>query len=189
MKCPMWWASTPGYPGLCTTISWQIQTIVAMMIILVLCNTILLNVLSSSCNSLHSGNICCMLQNKNEMIVRTVSTLRIKQLVVEYTGTLVKFRHTYNDFASLSSYNARFMLWLSFHFAFQTSHILEAILGTRRNSQDISASETLTPWLDQSLWILEASLSPFFPFLQNITTNDLKNQLPCRNNKCTIRMF
>jgi hypothetical protein len=37
---------------------------------------ILLNTLSSSCNSLRSGKICCMLQQRNSMMLRNVSTQR-----------------------------------------------------------------------------------------------------------------
>jgi len=41
--------------------------------------TILLNPLSSSCNSLRSENICCMLQQRNSMMIRNITTQKWNQ--------------------------------------------------------------------------------------------------------------
>jgi len=45
---------------------------------------------------------------------------------------------------------------------------------------------TFTGRLDQSLQILQASLSPCFMILRNITLMDMEKQLPGRNNKSII---
>jgi len=58
----------------CVTIVWMIQTTCVMKITHISFTPILLNALSSSCNSLCSGNICCMLQQRNSMMLRNIST-------------------------------------------------------------------------------------------------------------------
>jgi len=80
MKCPMWWASTLGTLAKCVTIGWSIKTTFATRITHVSSTTILLNALSSSCNSLRSGNICRMLQQRDSMMVRNGSTQKWNQV-------------------------------------------------------------------------------------------------------------
>jgi len=113
----------------------------------------------------------------------------IKQLVVEWTGTLVQFLHSYNHFDCFNSYGGHLELGLSLYSTVQTGHISQTILATRRNGQYIWVSETSTWRLDQSLRILEASLLPLFPFLRNITLKNMEKQLPWSNIKSTIERF
>jgi len=75
-KCPTLWPSTLGNPAKCVTIVWPIQTTFATMITHVSFTAILLNALSSSCNSLRSGNICRMHQQRNSMMLRNISAQR-----------------------------------------------------------------------------------------------------------------
>jgi len=103
---------------------------------------------------------------------------KINQLVVEWTGMLVEFRHSYDDFDHFNSYGGRLELQLSLYSAVQTRHILQTIRATRRNGQYIRISETLTQRLDQSLQIFQVSLLPFFPFVRNITLTDMEKRLP-----------
>jgi len=56
-----------------------------------------------------------------------------KQLVVEWTGTLVESHHHYHDFEHLNSYVSRVELRWSLYFAVQTSHIFHTIQATRIN--------------------------------------------------------
>jgi len=51
-----------------------IESTFATMITYVAFNAIMLNALSYSYNSLRSGNICCMLQHRNSMVLRNIST-------------------------------------------------------------------------------------------------------------------
>jgi len=113
----------------------------------------------------------------------------IKRLVVEWTGTLVEFRHTYNEFDCFHSYSGRFELQLSLYYAVQFRHILQTILATRRTGHYIWVSETSTQQLDNSLPILQVSLLPLFLFLRNIIFKDMEKQLPWKNNKSTIERF
>jgi len=113
----------------------------------------------------------------------------IKWLVVEWTGTLVEFCHSYDDFDRFFSYCGGLELRFSLYSAVQTRHILQTIRATRRDGQYIWVSETSTRRLDQSLQILQASLLPFFLFLRNITLKDMEKQLPWGNNKSTIERF
>jgi len=113
----------------------------------------------------------------------------IKRLVVEWTGTLVKFRHSYYDVDRFISYSSRLELQLSLYLAVQTGHILQTLQGTRRNGQYIWVSETLTWRLDQSLGIFQAFLLPFFPFLQNMSSKNMEKQLQWRNSISTIERF
>jgi len=113
----------------------------------------------------------------------------IKWLVVEWTGMLVEFLDSYDDFDHFISYGGRLEQLLSLYSAVQTRHILQTIRATRRNGQYIWVSETSTRRLDQSLQILQASLLPFFPSLRNITLKDMEKRLPWRNNKSTIKRF
>jgi len=112
-----------------------------------------------------------------------------RRVVVEWTGTLVEFHHSYDDFNHFNSYGGRLELWLSLYLAVLTIHIVQSIQATRRNGQYISVSESSTRRPDQRLWILETSLLPFFPFLRNITLKDMEKRLLWRNNKCTIERF
>jgi len=98
----------------------------------------------------------------------------IKRLVVEWTGALVEFRHSYNDFERFICYGGRLELRLSLDSAVQTRHILQTIWATRRNGQYIWFLETSTRRLDQSLQILQATLLPFCPFLRNIRWTDME---------------
>jgi len=114
---------------------------------------------------------------------------KIKRLVEELTGTLVEFRHSYDDFDCFISYGSRLELRLFLFSAVQTRHTLQTIGATRRNGQYIRVSETSTRRLNQNLQILEASLLRIFPFLRNMTLKDMEKQLPWRNNKSTIERF
>jgi hypothetical protein len=109
--------------------------------------------------------------------------------VVEWIGTLVEFRHSYDDFDHFISYVGRSEVRMCLHSAVQTRQILQTIRAIRRNGQYIWVLETSTRRLDQSLQILQASLLPFFPFLRNITLKNMQKQLPWRNNKSTIERF
>jgi hypothetical protein len=113
----------------------------------------------------------------------------IKRLVVEWTGTLVEFRHSYDDLDPFMSYGGRLELLLSLHSVVQTRHILQTILATKRNGQYIWDSESSIRRFDQSLQILQVPLLPFFPFLRNITLIDVEKQLMWRKNKSTIERF
>ena len=79
-KCSMRWASTLGNLANCITIIWPIQTTFMTTITHVSFTALLLNALSSSSYSLHSGNICCMLQQRNSMTLRNVHTQRWNQV-------------------------------------------------------------------------------------------------------------
>jgi len=57
-------------------IVWPIQITIATMISHISLTAILSNALSFSCNSLRSGNVCLMLQQRNSMMLRNVSTQR-----------------------------------------------------------------------------------------------------------------
>jgi len=75
----MRWASTLWNPAKCVTIVWLIQTTFTTMITHVSFTAILLTALTSSCNSLRSGNICRMLQQRNSMRLRNLSSQRWNQ--------------------------------------------------------------------------------------------------------------
>jgi hypothetical protein len=113
----------------------------------------------------------------------------IKRLVVEWTGTLFEFHHTYTDFDRFISYCGHLEPQLSVYSAVQTRHILQTVGATRRNGQYIWVSETSTRRLDQSHQIFQASLSPCFSFLRNITLKDIEKQVTWRNNKSTMERF
>jgi len=113
----------------------------------------------------------------------------IKGLVLEWTGTLVEFLHSYADFDHINSYGSHLELRLDCYSAVQSWHVSHTIRSTRRIGQYISVLETWTWQFDQSLRILQASLLPFFLFLWNITLNDMEKQLTWRNNKSIIRRF
>ena len=78
-KCPSRWALTFRNRAKCVTIVWLFQIIFATMITHVSPTAMQLNTLSSLCNSLHSGNICHMLPQKNSMMLRYVYTQRWNQ--------------------------------------------------------------------------------------------------------------
>jgi len=113
----------------------------------------------------------------------------IKRLVVEWTGMLVEFCDSYDDFDRFHSCHGRLERPSSAYLAGRTRHIIYTIRATRRNGQYLLLSEISTRQLDQSLRILQVSLLPFFPILRNITLNDMYKQLPWRNNKSTIERF
>jgi len=75
-NCLTRWALTLGIRANCVTIIWPTQTTFATIILQVPFTAILLNALSSLCNSLRSDNICCMLQYRNSTMVGNVSTQR-----------------------------------------------------------------------------------------------------------------
>jgi len=85
----------------------------------------------------------------------------MKQLVVQWTGTLDEFHHNYDDFYHFNSYGGCVGLRWSSDSAGQTTHILQTIRAKRRNGQYIRVSETWTEQLDQRLWILQVLLSPW----------------------------
>jgi len=114
---------------------------------------------------------------------------KIKRLVVEWTGMLVEFRQSYDDFDCFISYGGRLEPRMSLYSAVQTRHNLETTRETRRNGEYIWVLETSTWQLDQSLQILQASLLPFIPFLRNITLKNMEKQLPWGNRKSTIKRF
>jgi len=89
----------------------------------------------------------------------------IKWLVVEWTGTLVEFHQSYNDFNHFNSCSGRLELWLCPYSAFQTRHISQTIRVARRNGQYMWVLETSIRQLDQLIWIMQASLLPFCPLL------------------------
>jgi len=80
MKFSTCWALTLGNRAKCDTNVWPTQTTFPTIITHVSFTSILWNALSSSCNSLHSGNICCMLQQRNSMMLRNASTQRWNQV-------------------------------------------------------------------------------------------------------------
>jgi hypothetical protein len=61
----------------------------------------------------------------------------IERLVVEWTGRLVEFRYSYDDFDRSNSYGGRLERWFSLYSAVQTRHILQTIRATTRNGQYI----------------------------------------------------
>jgi len=99
----------------------------------------------------------------------------MRLMVVEYTGTWVQFRHSYVDFDLLDWYSGRLELWLSQYSAVHTRHIVQTILGTRRNGEYIWALESSTHRLDKSFRISQAALLPFILSLQNIALNGMEN--------------
>ena len=104
---------------------------------------------------------------------------KIKQLLVECTWMLVEFYHTYHDFDYYNRYSCLLEVQLSLYLAVQTRHIWQSIQVTRRNSQNIWLCERSTRWLDQSHRILQASLLPFVPSLQNLRLNNNKKYNCC----------
>jgi hypothetical protein len=79
-KCPTRWASTLENVAMYVGIVGPIQTTFAIMITHVSFTPIRLNAFSWSCNTLRSGNICRMLQQRNWLMLRIVSTRRWKQV-------------------------------------------------------------------------------------------------------------
>jgi len=100
----------------------------------------------------------------------------IKRLEVVWTGMLGEFCHSYDDFGSFNRYCGRLELWLSHYSAGQNINNLQTIWVTRWHGQYIWVSEPSTRQLNPSLWILQASLLPFFPFLRKITLRDIENK-------------
>jgi len=102
--------------------------------------------------------------------------------VVEWTGTLVKFRHNYPDFDLLKRCSGCLELRLSVVSAVLTRNILQTIRATRENGQYIRVFETLTWGLDQRIRILQASVLPVIPvhpkyhFRGHRYTKPVKNQ-------------
>jgi len=82
-----------------------------------------------------------------------------------------------------------FELRLYLYSAVQNRPIFQTIRVRRNNGQYILVLECTTRRVDQSLRNLEASLLPFFPFLRNITLNDMNEQLPWRNWRSIMRRF
>ena len=68
----------------------------------------------------------------------------IKRPVVEWTGMLVEFCHSYDDIDLFNSYGGRLELRFSLYSAVQTRHFLQTIWVTRRNGQYIWVLETST---------------------------------------------
>jgi len=83
-KCPVHWSSSRGNQAECVIIVRPIHTSFAMMFTLVYSTTILLNALSSSCNNMGSGNICCILPQQNSIKLRNISTQR--RIEVAWSG-------------------------------------------------------------------------------------------------------
>jgi len=81
----------------------------------------------------------------------------IKQLVVGWTGMLVEFHHSYNDFECLNSYSSHLELQLSVYSAVQTRHNIPTIRTTWNNALYSSGLETWTWQLDLSLQNLQES--------------------------------
>jgi len=79
-KCPTWWAWTLANPEESNTMVWPIQTSFATMNTHICSTAILLNEVSFSCNSLGAGIICRMLQQRNSMMLRNLSTQRWNQV-------------------------------------------------------------------------------------------------------------
>jgi hypothetical protein len=75
-KCPTWWASTLGHPAQCDSIVWLIKTTLATIITHVSFTAIILNALCSLCNSLRLRKTWCMLQQRNWMMLKNLSTQR-----------------------------------------------------------------------------------------------------------------
>jgi len=111
----------------------------------------------------------------------------IKRLMAEWTGTLVEYHDSYDDFDHFNSYGCRLELWLSLAWAVQMRHTLQTIWTTGWNDQYIRVSETSTWRLDQTLRAIEASMFLFFSFLRNIFLNNMEKQLSWRKNKATIK--
>jgi len=107
----------------------------------------------------------------------------IKRLVVGWTGTLVKFCQSSDDFDRMNSYGSCLELQVSLYLAVQTRHILQTIWAMRRNDLHISVLQTSTLWFDQSLRTLQASWLPICPLLRNVTLKDMEEQVPWRNDK------
>ena len=76
---PMPWELTLGNSAKHRTIVWLNETIFSFIITYGLSMAILLNALSSSCNSLCSGNMWCMPQQMNSMMLMNISTQRWNQ--------------------------------------------------------------------------------------------------------------
>jgi len=114
---------------------------------------------------------------------------KIKRLVVAWTSTWVEFCHRYDDFDRFNIFSGHLELQSSLYLAVQTRHILQTVRVTSRNGRYIWVSETSTRSLDQKLWILQPSMLRFFPFLQNITLTNMRNQAPWWNDKSTIVRF
>jgi len=147
-KCPTRLVSTLGHLAKCVTIFRPIPSTFTMMIWEVSFTPIQSNALSSSCNSLHPGKICDMLQQRNSILLRNVSTQRWKQATGGWMSRLVEYCRRYNDFDSFNSYGCPLELRWSLHSGAQTRHILPTFRVTRMNHHDIWVSETSTRRLD-----------------------------------------
>jgi len=86
----------------------------------------------------------------------------INQLVVEWPGTSVEFNHSYDDFDNFNRYSCRLELRLFLYPAVQSRHIIKTIRLTRTNGLYIWVLETSTQRWDESLWMSQASVLPFF---------------------------
>jgi len=111
----------------------------------------------------------------------------IKWLVVEWSVTLIEFHQNYDDFNCFDSYSGCLECGLSNCSVVQTEHILQTIKATTNNGYCCWALDRYTAWENVSRWILQASLLSFFPFLWNITWEDLQKSLPWMNNKSTVK--
>jgi len=110
----------------------------------------------------------------------------MKWLVVEWPGTLVQFRHSYNNYYHFNSYGGSLELRLSLHSAVQTRDSMKTLREKRRNCKCIWVSARSTRQLHESLRIFVTSWLPFIQLLQNLTLEDIKKQLLWRNNISTI---
>jgi len=107
-------------------------------------------------------------------------------LVVEWTGTWVKYCHRHNDFDCLHIYCGPLELWLYLDLRVQTWHNLQTIYTARRNSLYIWVLNTMSWQWDQSLHMLRVLLLPFFQCRRYISVWGMTNQLPWMISKLLI---
>jgi hypothetical protein len=95
-------------------------------------------------------------------------------LVVGSMGTFIKSGHCYNNFDCCYSYCRYLKLSFFIYWEFLTRFIIRIVRVIRTNGKYISVSEKSTRWLDQRVWIQEASLLPSILSLRNATLKDMK---------------
>jgi len=183
----MWWALNLGNHANCNPVIWPIQTAFATMNMYIFSTSIQFNALRSVCNSLQLGNICHMLQYRNSTMLSNKRTQRWSQVTAGgMTWYVCSNHYSYNDFGCFNWDSGRMKIQLCVDLAVRTRWIVESILAITPIGQHIWVFENSSWWLQQSLWILQASLLPIFPFLRNITVMDMEEQLPGMNSKFLI---
>lgn len=108
---------------------------------------------------------------------------------MEWTGKIVEFPHSYNDFDYFSDHGCCLKLRLSLSLAAHVRHIFDTVCAAWFDGQYIPIFDTSPRWLAYNLWILHAVLLPFFLFLQKINVSHIEKHLRWWNLQSTIKRF